>query len=141
MTARTVADVDHTRAQEWLDRYVAAWRSYDPVEIGALFADDVSYRYHPYDEPVVGRDAVVASWLGDGEQDGASARDDPGTYDAAYAPVAVEGDVVVARGSSTYLERPGGPVRQVYDNCFLIRFDGEGRCREFTEFYMLRPSE
>ena len=135
-----MAGVDHTSAQQWLDRYVAAWRSYDPAEIGALFAADVAYRYHPYDEAVRGRDAVVASWLAEGDDDNASTRDEPGTYDAAYSPVAVDGDVVVARGSSTYRESPGGPVRQTYDNCFLIRFDDDGRCLEFTEFYMLRPS-
>ena len=46
-------------SQEWLDRYVAAWLSYDRDEIAALFSEDVTYRYHPYDEAVVGRDAVV----------------------------------------------------------------------------------
>jgi ketosteroid isomerase-like protein len=131
--------MDHAAAQDWLDRYVAAWRSYDPDEIGALFSDDAAYRYHPYDEPVVGRDAIVASWLGDSDEDGASTRDEPGTYDASYSPVAVDGDVVVATGSTTYLEGPGGPVLRVYDNCFVIRFDDSGRCREFTEFYLKRP--
>ena len=33
--------MDHGSAQEWLDRYVAAWRSYDPAAIGALFSDDI----------------------------------------------------------------------------------------------------
>jgi ketosteroid isomerase-like protein len=135
--------VDHTSAQQWLDRYVAAWLSYDRAAIGALFTDDVAYRYHPYDQPVLGRDAVVASWLGEDEDahDGASTRDEPGTNDAAYSPVAVDGDVVVATGSSTYRERPDGPVHRVYDNCFVMRFDAEGRCRELTEFYMRRPPD
>ena len=131
--------MDQRSAQNWLDRYVAAWQSYDPEAIGALFSDDVSYRYHPSDEPVVGRDAVVASWLGESDADGASTRDEPGTYDAAYAPVAVDGAVVVATGTSRYREAPDGPVRRVYDNCFVIRFDDAGRCREFTEYYVKRP--
>lgn len=131
--------MDRTSAQEWLDRYVAAWLSYDPAEIGALFSDDVAYRYHPYDEPIIGREAVVTSWVQDDTNGDASTRDEPGTYEASYAPVAVDGDVVVARGSTTYRQSPGGPVHQVYDNCFVMRFDAEGRCREFTEFYVLRP--
>lgn len=130
--------MDHETAQAWLDDYVAAWRSYDPAAIAALFSDDVSYRYHPYDEPVLGRDAVVASWLGEGGADGASTRDAPGTYDAHYAPVAVDGDVVVATGSSTYLDEPGGSVTQEFENCFVMRFDDEGRCRDFTEYYAKR---
>ncbi|KQW47240.1 hypothetical protein ASC77_12190 [Nocardioides sp. Root1257] len=131
--------MDRSSAQQWLDRYVASWLSYDPDAIGALFSDDVAYRYHAYDEPVVGRDAVVASWVADGGQDGTSTRDAPGTYEASYAPLAVDGDVVVAQGTTTYRRRPDGPVHQVYDNCFVMRFDAEGRCREFTEFYVLRP--
>ncbi len=128
--------MDHDTAQQWLDRYVAAWRSYDRDAIGGLFSDDVSYRYHPHDQPITGREAVVASWLGEAEDDGASGRDEPGTYDASYVPVAVEGDVVVATGTSTYRETPDGPVTEVFGNCFVMEFDGEGRCREFTEYYV-----
>jgi hypothetical protein len=133
--------VDRQGAQDWLDRYVAAWRSYDAEDIAALFSDDVRYRYYPYAEWVVGCDAVVASWLGDdaGDQGQASSRDEPGTYEAAYAPVAVDGDVVVATGTSTYTDTPGGPASKVFDNCFVMRFDDEGRCREFTEYYTKRP--
>jgi ketosteroid isomerase-like protein len=130
--------VDRHAAQDWLQRYVDAWRSYDPDDIGALFSDDVVYRYHPHDDPVVGRDAVVASWLGDDASDDASTRDAPGTYEAAYAPVAVDGDVVVATGTSSYRQTPEGPVVRVYDNCFVMRFDDAGRCREFTEYYVKR---
>jgi ketosteroid isomerase-like protein len=123
----------------WLDDYVEAWKTYDTERIAALFAPDVRYRYHPYDEPISGREAVVESWLGEGDHEGAPTRDSEGTYEAAYAPVAVDGDVAVATGSSTYVERPGGSVDKVYDNCFVMRFDDEGRCREFTEWFIERP--
>jgi hypothetical protein len=53
--------------------------------------------------------------------------------------VAVEADTVVATGTSRYREVPGGPVVRTYDNCFVMRFDDQGRCREFTEYYLLRP--
>lgn len=126
-------------AQAWLDRYVAAWLSYDANDIAALFTEDVVYRYHPYDDPLVGQEAVVASWLGESDSEDASTRDAPGTYAARYEPVAVDGDVVVATGTSTYREQPEGPIVRVYDNCFVMRFAGEGRCEEFTEYYLRRP--
>ena len=126
-------------AQVWLDRYVAAWLSYDVNDIAALFTEDVVYRYHPYDDPLVGREAVVASWLGESDSEDASTRDAPGTYAARYEPVAVDGDVVVATGTSSYREQPEGPVVRIYDNCFVMRFAGEGRCTEFTEYYLRRP--
>ena len=131
--------MDHSSAQAWLDRYVAAWLSYDRADVTALFSEDVVYRYHPYDDPVTGRDDVVASWLGELDSEDASSRDRPGTYGAHYRPVAVDGDVVVATGTSEYRDQPDGPVTKTYDNCFVMRFDDQGRCREFTEYYLKRP--
>lgn len=131
--------MDRTDAQAWLDRYVAAWLSYDADDIASLFTEDVLYRYHPYDDPIVGREAVVASWLGEANSDGASTRDAPGTYAAQYEPVAVDGEIVVATGTSSYRERLDGPIVRVYHNCFVMRFDAEGRCQEFTEYYIRRP--
>jgi hypothetical protein len=116
----------------WLAGYVEAWRTYDRERIAALFAADAQYRYHPYDEPLRGRDAIASSWLGD--------RDAAGTWSAEYRAVAVDDDVAVATGSSTYLAEPGGAVDRVYDNCFVMRFDADGRCREFTEWFVERPS-
>lgn len=127
--------MDRQGAQDWLRRYVAAWMSYDPDDVAELFSEDVAYRYHPYDEPIVGRAAVVASWVGDD----ASTRDTPGTYSAEYFPMAVDGDTVVATGSSEYRDNPEGPVVRTYDNCFVMRFDRNGRCRDFTEYYIRRP--
>ena len=69
--------MDLESAQDWLNRYVAAWLSYEPDEIAALFNKDVSYRYHPFDDPIVGREAVVASWLGVDASGNASTRDAP----------------------------------------------------------------
>lgn len=131
--------MDRETTQDWLDRYVDAWMSYRPDDVSGLFSEDVAYRYHPYDEPIVGRDAVVASWLGRSAPDDASTRDAPGTYEADYSPVAVDGDTAVATGTTRYRDSPGGPVVRTYANCFVMRFDGEGRCSEFTEYYVRHP--
>jgi hypothetical protein len=108
---------------------VEAWKTYDPAKIGDLFSQDVLYRYHPYDEPVVGREAVVGSWLED--------PDEPGTYEGTYEPFAVEGDVAVAVGHSSYRKDDGSV--EVYDNCYVMRFDDAGRCLAFTEWFVKRP--
>jgi len=124
--------IDAERAQRWLDAYVAAWRSYDRDLIGALFSDAARYRYHPADEWIRGREAIVDSWFDE--------PDEPGSYDAAYEPAAIDGRVVVATGISTYTN-PDGSVKAVYDNCFVMRFDAEGRCEELTEWFVERPAE
>lgn len=131
--------MDRQEVDRWLVAYVEAWKTYDREQIGALFSDDVECRYHPYDEPIRGRDAVVASWLGEAEEKGGPGRDEEGTYDAAYRTVAVDGDAAVATGKSTYTVGPGGPVAEVFHNCFVMRFDQEGRCREFVEWFMEEP--
>jgi ketosteroid isomerase-like protein len=131
--------VTREQVNRWLGRYIEAWKSYDRDQVEALFAEDISYRYHPYDDPIEGREAVVASWMGEGDDEDSS-RDEPGTYEAFYRVVAADDDMAVAIGSSSYKESPDGPVVRVYDNCFVIRFDSEGRCREFTEWFMERPS-
>lgn len=129
--------IERARVERWLDDYVAAWRTYDRDAIAALYADHVECRYHPYDEPISGRDAVVESWFGAGE--GAPSRDPADTYDARYDVAAIDGDLAVVTGTSTYRDEPGGPITKAYDNCFLIRFDAAGRCREFTEYFIERP--
>jgi hypothetical protein len=132
--------VTRENVDRWLDAYVEAWKSYDRDQIEALFAEDITYRYHPEDDAIEGRAAVVDSWLGEGENPDASERDEPGTYDASYRAAAVDGDVAVATGVSSYRDRPGGAVVRVYDNCFVMQFDSEGRCRQFTEWFMQRKN-
>jgi ketosteroid isomerase-like protein len=134
-----VSRVTKDAVDRWLRAYVEAWKAYDPKQIAALFAEDVTYRYHPYDQPIHGRHAVVGSWLGEGGNPDASTRDEPGTYEATYAAVAVDGDTAVAVGQTTYSPAPGSPPDDVFENCFVMRFDADGRCREFTEWYIQRP--
>ena len=131
----TKEDVDR-----WLADYVEAWKTYDPERIAALFSEDIAYRYHPYDDAIEGRDEVVKAWREEGDHPEAGTRDEPGTFEAAYRAVAVDGDVAVATGISSYKDSPDGPVVRVYDNCFVMWFDSEGRCREFTEWFMQRKS-
>ena len=131
--------MDRSEVDRWLAGYVEAWRTYDREQITALFSADARYRYHPYDEWVEGREAIVSSWLGESALEGASTPDQPGTWEADYRAIAVDGDLAVVVGSTTYMVGPGGAVDRVFDNCFIVRFDADGRCREFTEWYVERP--
>jgi ketosteroid isomerase-like protein len=119
---------DREAVQRWLDAYVRAWETYDPDAVGALVTDHAQWWYDPWAEPVTGREAIVASWLED--------RDPPGSWEAHYEPVAVEGDVAVATGYSRYLTEDRSAVDREYANVFLLRFAEDGRCREYREWYM-----
>ena len=118
--------MDHASFQAWLDRYIDAWRSADPAAIGDLFSSDARYFYGPYRDPVVGRDAIVASWT--------SNPDAPGSWEAEYRPLAIDGAVAIATGESRYSNG------KAYSNIFVCRFDDQGRCSEFREWFMERQT-
>ena len=124
---------DLTAVSRWLDRYADAWRSNDADQIGSLFRDDALYRWHPYDKGdsvAHGREAIVRAWLAE--------PDEPGSWEIACEPLAVNGDLGVARCVTTYAETDGGA--KTYHNIFLVRLDDEGRCFDFTEYFMQEPA-
>lgn len=110
----------------WLGRYVATWRSRDPQAIGDLFGADARYSFRAGTEVAEGRAAIVRAWQ-------AHDSDDP--WEAEYAPLAIDGEIHVARGWTRYL-RQDGSLGHEYSNIFVCRFDAEGRCAEFTEWWM-----
>lgn len=123
--------VERSDAEHWVEAYVHAWLTYDPAAIGALFTEDAEYRFHPDGNPVVGRDAIVESWLEE--------RDDPGTYHANYGVFALEGDRAAITGTTTYFaDDTHESITNVYDNCFLVEFDDDGTCSRFTEWFVER---
>ena len=77
-----------------------------------------------------GASSGCRGWLGD--------RDEPGSWTAKYRPWLVVGDRAVAVGVWRYLDPDRAAVEREYHNVFLCRFDGEGRCSEFTEHFMRR---
>ena len=121
--------MDHKTVQAWLDKYVKAWRTYEPAQIGELFSEDALYFYSPWDEdrPLRGRKAIVADWLA--EPNAAN------SWEAHYVPIAVEGNIGVAQGRTRYF-RPDGSVERQFDNIFVLHFDEDGRCARFTEWFM-----
>jgi len=55
--------MNHATVQAWLDRYSEAWQTYEPDAIRDLFSAAAEYRYHAWDAPLVGREAILADWL------------------------------------------------------------------------------
>ena len=122
--------MEHAEVQAWLSRYVMAWQANDRSLIEDLFTDDAVYRYRPYsgdDSAVAGRRRIVESWLEE--------PDEPDSWQADYRVFAVDGDRAVAVGSTHYRATGDNPER-TFHNCFLIRFAEDGRCAEFTEYFM-----
>ena len=116
-------EVDRSDVAAWIDRYVEAWGSNAPDQIGALFTDDARYFTAPHREPWTGRDAIVREWLG--------RKDEPGDWGFRYEVLGVDGSVGFVRGWTTYhADDPD------YSNLWVIRLAGDGRCDEFIEWWM-----
>src|SRR5438067_1125479 len=112
--------IDRATVSAWLDKYIRAWQSYDPQQIGDLFTEDAVYYYDPFNPPAQGRKAIVSAWL--------EKPDPPGSFEARYEPVAVEGDVAVATGRTRYFGEDRSTEKAEYSNVFVLRFDEYGRC-------------
>ena len=123
--------MDKDTVAKWLNNYVEAWKSYDRRAIGDLFSEDAEYIYHPWDQPIHGREAIVASWL--------ESPDAPGSFDAHYEPIAIEGDTAVAAGRSRYFKAGTTDIEHEYNNVFIMHFDKDGRCASFRELFMETP--
>jgi GNAT superfamily N-acetyltransferase len=122
--------IDTSDIDRWLERYQAAWLSGDPAQIAALFTDDVRYFTAPHREPLVGTEAVIAYWLEQGESQ------IPWTFE--YEVVAREGVLHVVRGVTRYPEGTvGASGAEEFHNLWLVTLTGEGRVREFVEYFVL----
>ncbi|MDH2445032.1 nuclear transport factor 2 family protein [Amnibacterium sp. CER49] len=118
---------DREAVQDWVRRYERAWATNDPDDVRALFAPDGEYRFHPWDEPERGSEAILAAWL--------EAQDDADDHEFTWEVVAVDGDTAVVQGHTEYTDG------DAYENLWILRLDDEGRARSFTEWYMEAPSD
>jgi SnoaL-like domain len=123
-------DVEAT--QRWLDRYVEAWRSYDPDAIRALFTEDADYYTAPFRKPWHGHGEILAGWE--------ERRDAPDSWECEYEAIAATDDTGVGQGWTRYFTEDRSGIETEYANVFVMRFESDGPCREFTEFYFKRPS-
>lgn len=112
--------------ERWVDGYRTAWTSNEPADIEALFTNDASYRFRPFDDPVVGHEAIVAGWL--------DALDENGTWTFDWRAVAIEGNTAVLEGRTEY------PAGSDYRNLWVIEFADDGRATAFTEWFMEEPT-
>jgi ketosteroid isomerase-like protein len=113
--------MNETDVERWVEAYVKTWESNDPADIKALFTEDATYFTAPYREPWTGRDAIVESWLG--------RKDEQGSWTFRFEVMAVASPLGFVRGRTVYADA-------TYSNLWVIRLADDGRCQEFTEWWM-----
>ncbi|MBT2549094.1 nuclear transport factor 2 family protein [Arthrobacter sp. ISL-65] len=110
--------------RQWMDKYIAAWTTNDPADIGALFTEEAVYATRPYDpDPWRGREQIVQRWIGSADQ--------PEDWTFEWSLLGSDGDLAFVQGRTAYLDdRPN------YENLWVIRLDADGRASGFTEWFM-----
>jgi SnoaL-like domain len=132
------ADVTHDAVTQWLEAHDAAWRSAGHAAIADLFSEAAVYHLGPIEEewrsvtgPLRGRDAIAAGWLAGGiagEQ-----------FETESEILAIDGPRAVVRRRIRYF-KPDGSVESRWDTCWVLDFDGDGRCTEYWEWYVEGPA-
>ena len=115
--------MDADTLEAWVAGYVRAWEGNHPGEIARLFTEDARYFTAPDREPWQGREEIVASWL--------ERKDEPGTWTFRHETLAIAADIGFVRGWTTYAQPP-----RAYSNLWVVRLAPDGRCSEFTEWWM-----
>jgi SnoaL-like domain len=108
---------------DWIERYQRAWRTAGTQLLDDLFSPEATYRPAPFDDPINGRAAIATFW--ESERDGPDE-----SFTLSWEPVALDGDVGVARVEVRYA---GPPIRS-YRDLWIVRLDAAGRCVAFEEW-------
>ena len=115
--------IDRPAVRSWVERYERAWRTPGTEEISQLFTTDATYLHSPYEEPIVGLEAIRKMW--DAEREGPDE-----VFTLSTDVIAVDDHTAVVRAEVQY----GQPVRQEYRDLWILRLEADGRCSRFEEW-------
>lgn len=111
------------RLESWVDAYVSAWTDNDDEQIVALFTEDAVYDAQTADGEIHGVRAISEWWRGLDE--------DPENWDFQWLPLVEKDEIGIITGKTNYHDPPVS-----FRNLWVIRFAEDGRCRDFTEWYI-----
>lgn len=124
--------VTKTDFEKWIQRYLKAWKTNDKNDIAALFTEDATYLTQAFREPWRGRENIVKEWIG--RADWENEPKDEWSFD--YEWLAIEGDTGVLDGLTDYSGRD-----EIFKNIWVIKLEGDGRCREFIEYWVKKGAQ
>ncbi len=115
-------------ANRFLAQYKEAWETKNADLAALLFTRDAHYWESPFDEPIVGREAIRSYWKGatDTQQDIRFTVRDSFTV----------GHTLVAEWTATYTHKPSGERRELA-GALLADFYGQ-EVRTFREYWHRR---
>ena len=117
---------------QWLEMYSRHSAENNAKASAELFAQDARYYENPFDEPLVGREAIYQYW-----KKGAENLEDK---TSAFEILALSGNLGVARWRS-FFRAIKTSKRFELDCIFAVEFDGAGKCINFREWWHSREQK
>jgi hypothetical protein len=116
--------IDHQTVNSWMEELRSAWEGRDVPRALALFVHTAAYYERPF-KPGTTQDEIHDYW-----------KDIVGLEDIRldYEIVAVEGDSACVQWDNWFKEAAGSPEQHL-NGIFVIRFDPDGNCREFRQWW------
>jgi nuclear transport factor 2 (NTF2) superfamily protein len=116
--------------QTWINVLEAGWRARDPDAIAALFTEDAVYRQGPFGTAHQGRAAIRTHWTTT-----LSNQRDPQIW---FAPPIVHGHDAALEWWCI-LHDPTDATPRTAAGCVTLRFDDQGLCTRFHEYWHTAP--
>jgi hypothetical protein len=116
----------------WLEAYGRASRENDAQASTALFARNARYYETPFDEPMIGREAIRTYW-----EIGAQRLKDK---ESAYEILSMRDNLGIARWQARFTDIASGR-RLALDCVLLVEFDENDLCSVFREWWHVKPLE
>jgi len=115
--------------RSWLEAYGRAWETQNADGFAALFSEDASYWEKPFDDPMVGTDAIRKySRLAAQHQ-----------QDVSFGFEMLSVSPVVVRWWASYVKVANKEQTRL-DGVFLLGFGDDGRCASLREWWHADPS-
>jgi hypothetical protein len=111
----------------WLERYGKAWREGDPDAVVTLFDEAARYHETPFDEPMIGRDAIYRYWK-------EGAKESQTDIQFSFDIVAVHENFGLARWRAFFVRVPSGKKVHL-DGILLAEFSDSMQCTLFREWW------
>ena len=125
--------LDETSFDSWLRNYGRCWEAGDSTGIRELFAEGAKYYETPFDEPMIGLDAIEQYW-----KDGAEQAQKEVKF--RYASTLVRENTGVARWQASFVRVPSGVLVEL-DGFLEAEFNENGQCTSFREWWHRRESK
>jgi hypothetical protein len=118
--------------KKWLDTYRVASEECDPKVAAELFTQDAKYYETPFDNPIIGRDAIYRYW-----SEASQAMKDT---QFSYKILAVKENLGIALWQAKYVSLKTGE-NIVLDGTLLAEFDEHDSCNSFREWWHRQVTE